>query len=434
MAMAAYTALAGLSMPAALTARPAVAVPAVRATRSVPTARAVAEALPSPPASPLCQRQYHLSCYSPSQLRAAYGLDRPTGGALTGRGVTIAIVDSFGSPTISSDLHVFDQTFGLPDPPEISTISPAGSPPRFDPTDTDMTGWALETTLDVEYAHVIAPEASILVVATPVSETDGVQGFPEIVQAENYVIDHGLADVISQSFGTEESSFANPRTLLGLRGAVVNAARHRITMLAAAGDSGASAGKPGAATWPSSDPLVTSVGGTQLHLDAAGNRILADSVWSDGFGAGGGGMSSVFPRPAYQDRVRAVVGERRGTPDVSMSAALDGGVMVYASFDPNEAGWQILGGTSEATPLFAGVVAMAVQAAHRRLGPIGPALYDLAASGHGVVDVRVGDNSHAGVTGYPAQPGYDLASGVGTVDAGRFAPWLARAVTAAPAA
>jgi subtilase family serine protease len=388
---------------------------------------------------------YHLTCYSPTQLRAAYGLAQHTGSrltgrgtgsgltgsGLTGRGITIAVVDSFGSPTISADLHVFDQTFGLPDPPVISTVSPAGSLPPFDPTDPDMTGWALETTLDVEYAHVIAPEASILVVATPVSETDGAQGFPEIVQAENYVIDHNLADVISQSFGTPESSFPSPEVVLGLRGAVVNAARHGITVLAAAGDSGASAAKAETATWPSSDPLVTSVGGTQLHLDASGHRSLADSVWSDGFGAGGGGTSRIFPRPAYQDGVRAVVGDRRGTPDVSMSAAIDGGVMVYSSFDPDNAGWEIVGGTSEATPLFAGVVAMAAQAAHRRLGPIGPALYELAASGHGVVDVRVGDNSHAGVSGYPARPGYDLASGVGTVDAGRFAPWLAR-VTAAP--
>jgi subtilase family serine protease len=278
---------------------------------------------------------------------------------------------------------------------------------------------------------VIAPLARILVVATPISETAGVQGFPEIVQAENYVVDHDLADVISQSFGTPESSFPTRTALLGLRSAFVNAAQHGVTVLAAAGDSGAG-DKAEAASWPSTDPLVTSVGGTQLRLDSSGRRIAADSVWNDGYGAGGGGLSTVFPRPPYQDGVRAVVGARRGTPDVSMSAAVDGGVMVYSSFDATNAGWQIVGGTSEATPLFAGVVAMAAQAAHHRLGPIGPQLYALGASGRGLVDVRSGDNSRAGVGGYSARPGYDLASGLGTVDAGSFAPSLARAVVLRP--
>ncbi|MBV9921102.1 MAG: S53 family peptidase [Pseudonocardia sp.] len=387
--------------------------------------------MPSPPTTLACQRTYHLRCYSPAQLRTAYGLDPQGTRGLTGRGTTIAVVDSFGSPTISADLHVFDRIVGLPDPPAISTISPAGRPPTFDPGDADMDGWALETTLDVEYAHVIAPQARILVVATPVSETAGVQGFPEIVRAENYVVDHGLADVISQSFGTPENSFPSRTALLGLRSAFVNAAQHGVTVLAAAGDSGAG-DKAEAANWPSTDPLVTSVGGTQLRLDASGHRLTADSVWNDGYGASGGGLSTVFARPPYQDGVRAVVGSRRGTPDVSMSAAVDGGVMVYSSFDATHAGWQIVGGTSEATPLFAGVVAMAAQAAHHRLGLIDAQLYDLAASGRGLVDVRRGDNWRAGVGGYFARPGYDLASGLGTVDAGRFAPSLARAVMLRP--
>jgi subtilase family serine protease len=206
MAVAAVSALAGLAMPTVL-ATPARATPAARPVPAVRASPATGPALPSPPATTVCERIYHLSCYSPGQLRAAYGLDPRAVRGLTGRGITIAVVDSFGSPTISADLQVFDNAVGLPDPPAINTISPAGSPPPFDPTDADMNGWALETTLDVEYAHVLAPQASILVVATPISETEGVEGFPEIVQAENYVIDHGLADVISQSFGTAESSF-----------------------------------------------------------------------------------------------------------------------------------------------------------------------------------------------------------------------------------
>jgi subtilase family serine protease len=91
---------------------------------------------------------------------------------LTGKGKTILIVDSFGSPTIQDDLKVFDQQFGLPDPPSLKVIQPAGQVPPFDPTNSDMTGWATETTLDVEYAHAMAPGANIVLAETPVSETE----------------------------------------------------------------------------------------------------------------------------------------------------------------------------------------------------------------------------------------------------------------------
>jgi subtilase family serine protease len=183
-------------------------------------------------------------------------------------------------------------------------------------------------------------------------------------------------------------------------------------------------------SWPSTDPLVTSVGGTQLKLDDAGNRLSPDVVWNDGFGAGGGGLSAIFSRPLYQIGVTKVVDHKRGTPDISMSAAVDGGAWVYYSFV--NAGWHIFGGTSEASPIFSGVVALADQYAHGRLGLINPALYTLGAlsrvgvPGTGIVDVTSGNNSFAGVTGFSAAPGYDLASGWGTVDAAKFVPALAR--------
>ena len=127
----------------------------------------------------------------------------------------------------------------------------------------------------------MAPGANILLVETPVAETEGVTGFPEIVAAENYVINHHLADVISQSFGATENTFPSKQSLLDLRSAFVNAARHGVTVLASSGDTGVTNyNLDGSAlyptpvnSWPSSDPLVTSIGGTQLHLDAAGNRI-----------------------------------------------------------------------------------------------------------------------------------------------------------------
>jgi len=170
-----------------------------------------------------------------------------------------------------------------------------------------------------------------------------------------------------------------------------------------------------------------------LHLDAAGRRSAPDTAWNDDYGAGGGGLSTVFARPAYQDRVRGVVGDARGTPDVALSADVDGGVLVYTSYDPDDTGWSVVGGTSEAAPLFAGMVALATQRAKHRLGAINPVLYRLATRPDGgIVDVESGDNSYADVAGYTAQPGYDLATGLGTVDASRFVPALANAVRKSP--
>jgi subtilase family serine protease len=303
-----------------------------------------------------------------------------------------------------------------------------------------MAAWAFETTLDVEYAHVMAPGANILVVATPVSETEGMVGFREIAAAENYVIDNGLADVISQSFGATEQTFPSRHSVLELRSALVNAAEHDVTVISAAGDSGATDFQSDQETlypyrvnsWPASDPLVTSVGGTRLRLDADGDRTAPDNVWQDSYGASGGGLSTLFSRPAFQDGVAGVVGAQRGTPDVALSAAIDGGALVYTSYDPDDVGWGIVGGTSEAAPMFAGVVALAAQLAGHRLGLINPALYSIAArGGPGIVDVTSGDNSFGDVTGYNATSGYDLASGLGTIDAAELVPELAAARTGA---
>jgi subtilase family serine protease len=134
------------------------------------------------------------------------------------------------------------------------------------------------------------------------------------------------------------------------------------------------------------------------------------------------------------------VGNDRGTPDISMSAAVSGGAWVYQSFEPGGAGWEILGGTSEATPLFAGVVALASQKAGHPLGSIDSALYTLGQESKlkgdpfhtGIVDVTTGTNTFGDVTGYSAEPGYDLASGWGTIDAAQFVPALARTVKLTP--
>jgi len=403
--------------------------------------------LVSPLPTSQCLTQLGIHCYSPLQYRAAYNLDPVYQSHLTGAGRTIVIVDSFGSPTIQNDLQVFDAQWGLPD--TTVQIVKAGTIPPFDPTDSAMTGWAGETTLDVEYAHAIAPGAKIVLVETPVAETEGVTGFPEMMQAEKKLIEHGVGDVISQSFGATEQTFPSKQSLLDLRSAFKNAAAHGVTVLGSSGDAGATDAQFNGSdlytmpvnSWPSADPLVTSIGGTQLLLDDNGNRLAPDVVWNDlntvGGGAAGGGVSTVFPRPAFQRDVRTVTGNHRGTPDISLSAAVDGAVVVYFTFQPGREGYHLVAGTSEASPEFAGVVAMADQLAHHSLGNINSRLYRLAQfhSFGGIVDVTQGNNTFGPFTngdgtthtvqGFTAGAGYDLASGNGTIDAAKFVPALA---------
>jgi len=193
-----------------------------------PLFRMLPHQFPAPPTTAFCQANLGINCYTANQIRHAYGVDQLNAHGLTGRGKTIVLVDSYGSPTIQSDLNTFDAAFGLPAPPSLKIIAPAGAIPPFDSTNGTVVGWAEETSLDVEYSHAIAPGANILLVETPVAETEGVTGFPQIVEAENYVVDHHLGDVISQSFGATEQTFPSPQSIYNLRSAYFNAAR-RIT-------------------------------------------------------------------------------------------------------------------------------------------------------------------------------------------------------------
>ena len=410
-----------------------------------------------PPTTAFCEQTYQIACYQPAQIQTAYNLAPLAQKGINGAGQTIVIVDSYGSPTIANDLAVFDATFDLPAPPSFNVIQPAGAVARYRPN-ANREGWAGETSLDVEYAHTMAPGANILLVETPVSENEGTSGFPQIVTAENYVINNHLGGVISQSFSATEETFPTKQSLLNLRSAYINAADNNITVLAASGDSGAADVKKNLATyyltpvtsWPDSDPLVTGIGGTQLHLDSGGNRTQPDSAWNDTYNvptqayifgnggpnplAGGGGESIIFPRPLFQDGVAPVVGSQRGVPDISMSAACNGAVDVYQSFAGQPAGWYPTCGTSEATPLFSGIVALADQVANHPLGVINQTLYSMLGNpASGLVDVTSGNNTVSfiqggaldTVTGFNAAPGYDLATGLGTVNAALFVPTLA---------
>jgi subtilase family serine protease len=404
-----------------------------------------------------CEETEGIACYLPSQIRTAYQLPALYAKGITGTGETIVIVDSFGSPTIRSDLATFDKEFGYRAPPKFTIIAPAGKIPAFRPDSRSMTSWAQETTLDVEYAHALAPGASILLVETPTSENEGTSGFPQIMKAEEYVVNHGLGAVISQSFSATEETFASSAQIEPLRAAYLDADRHHVTVLAASGDVGATDYTANgsdfytrrATSWPDSDPLVTGVGGTRLQQSGAS---YASSAWNDTYKeaaaeywsgsaaaeplASGGGPSEYFARPSYQNGVKAVTGASRGVPDIAMSAACDGAVNAYSSFPPGPAGWSLSCGTSEATPEFAAIVALADQVAGHPLGLLNPTLYALLAEhAPGLVDVTSGNNTvsfyqgtantpHT-VTGYQALKGYDLVTGVGTVNASQFVYELA---------
>jgi len=411
----------------------------------------------TPPTTAQCEKQIGIACYAPFQYHEAYNLAPLYKKGFDGKGETIVIVDSYGYQFIRSELAVFDKSFGLPAPPSFKIIQPAGPVPPFNPKKRPMmAGWAEETSLDVQYSHAMAPGANILLVETPVAETLGATGFPQIVEAENYVVNHHLGTVITQSFGAGEQTFPSAQSILNLRSAYKNAAANGVSVLASSGDGGATSAKTLTAQgfassfflhrvvgWPATDPLVTAVGGTQMHLTTTGAHKFPDTVWNDTklFGspaAGAGGRSTVFKRPSYQDGVAGAVGTARGVPDISMSAAVNGAALVYldSAATGGAAGFYLIGGTSEASPLMAGVVAIADQYAGHGLGLLNPAIYKMeAAHDPGIVDVTEGYNTvvfpqggkDRRVPGWTAAKGYDLASGVGTVNAALFVPELVAA-------
>jgi subtilase family serine protease len=410
-----------------------------------------------------------------------------------GRGQTIAIVDSFGSDTMAHDLHVFDQAFGVaamcgeesvscaPGMPTFNELHLQGSPATKAPPPTskgsgqeDKSAWALEVALDVETAHAMAPGANILLVTTPTAETLGVQGLPQMMAAEQYVVDHHLATVISQSFASAEGAFSSSKALENLRDAFKSAAQNGVTVLGSSGDSGSAGstkspvGKGGSTLpdpsveWPASDPLVTGVGGTNLctSATATSGRVVdsssapkacqnAPGQSETGWVGSGGGFSSVFAKPAYQSGAlpagSTAIGAMRGVPDISLQAAPATGALVYLSLPPDglgglkcgsapcSTGWYDIGGTSLACPEWAGLVSLADQLNGGGLGPINPALYKLASNQSTYAadfnDVTVGNNTtDASVPGYAATPGWDAVTGLGTPNAAKLLPDLVSAV------
>ena len=445
-------------------------------------------------------------CFNPTAMHNAYNYASLLTAGDQGQGKTIAIVDSFGSDTIRGDLAVFDNAFGLPHlcgesgpstpagncaagiTPRFDILEVQGSPPASPPPPNHGTGqenhnlWALEVSLDVEWAHATAPKANILLVTTPTAETLGVQGFQQMMNAEQYVVDNHLADVITQSFGAGEGTFHNGLSALtNLRHAFIDAQTNNITVFASSGDFGTANSykepvkNPAvipypSVGWPASDPLVTSVGGTTLCMDAVtgltvdsnspppqcqANPGVRELGWVRGGVASGGGYSILFPKPAFQNTLPAgstFVGRSvgapgpntnmRGVPDVAYQADSHTGVLVYMTepatttsgtgcggANPCSIGWYVVGGTSSSSPQWAGLIAIADQMAGRDLGYINPALYQIANNpaqyASDFFDVTVGNNqTNPAIPGYPASKGWDAVTGLGTPNAANLLPDL----------
>src|SRR3989441_669429 len=185
----------------------------------------------SPPTEAACYAA-GVRCFAPRAMQNSYNVSPLHAQGFRGKGKTIAVIDSFGSASIANDLDVFSAAFGLPHlcaeagvtctpgMPTFRILQVQGSPPPNPPPPSNGTGqedhnlWALEVSLDVEWAHAMAPEANILLVTTPTAEVLGVQGFPQMMNAIQYVVDNHLADVISMSLGAGEGTFSGAASLM----------------------------------------------------------------------------------------------------------------------------------------------------------------------------------------------------------------------------
>src|SRR6266851_4474182 len=406
-----------------------------------PTQKATTTISPTPTNTALavCPASLSTDCRTPYDLRVAYSVQSLLERGYTGKSQTIVDIVSYGSPTLQQDMDVFDQQFGLP-PITIKVLSPLGTKPVDKPTVKDTAGWADETTLDVQIIHAIAPDAGIVVLTSPVNETEGTIGLPEFRQLEQYAVTNHLGNIISQSFGASEVTLNNTAGKQEIQkwDAFFKQAttQQGITFFAASGDNGATDYTDLQATklsptpttsFPTDDPWVTSVGGTSLQRDGTAFQEIA---WD----RSGGGFSSFFATPAYQQALPASVQNQlkqgRGVPDVAGDADPRTGLAIYTS------GWELGGGTSASAPLWAAFMAIADQMAGHPLGFINPALYKLATSSsyaQDFHDITIGDNTvdvndTTRVQGYPAVQGWDPITGLGTPDAEKLLPGLVAAI------
>ncbi|HEY7358325.1 MAG TPA: S8 family serine peptidase [Ktedonobacterales bacterium] len=445
--------------------RPAPTHPAanVAQTQTSPTPTATPSPSPTPaphvypfrpdgsgPTTQQCLNALGAPCYSPEQIQQAFNLTALYKLGYEGAGQTIVILGAGKTSTLQADLRHFDHVWGLPNPPSFKIVQEAGAPAPYRCPDGED-DLRLESTLDVEWSHAIAPEANIVLVVgsnkSPGGKLEDNCEFYGITDAVNYALDENLGQVMSISYGGSErgdvsetaAEHDQDRSFYEYADTIFRqAASQQVTVVAATGDQGVtnpndisnanSYWRTPNVEWPADDPYVLAVGGTTLQVRNASGSYGGERVWNDGSngGAGGGGLSSVFFEPDYQFAVfnQPMLKGRRAIPDVSFPA--EPSYDLYASFESGVMGqvagrwnhWDIIGGTSIAAPCWAGLIAIANQMHGKPLGLIQPALYSLR--GKGMHDITSGNNSYGGVSGYRALHGYDLASGWGTPIADQF--------------
>jgi subtilase family serine protease len=342
------------------------------------------------------------SIFTPADIRHAYGFDNVRFGSVAGNGAgqTIAIVEAFHDPRIIVDLREFDKAFNLHDP-VFTQVEPEGA--------TSVNAdWAMETALDVEGAHAVAPGAKVLLVET---RSDSIS---DLLGGVNYARRQRGVAVVSMSWGLSESAIDPSFEKTNDKIFTTPAGHTGVTFTAATGDDGGQFGPE----WPASSPNVLSVGGTSLQLGSRGN-YARETAWP----SGGGGQSSLEREPTYQRNVQKT--GRRTTPDVSLVADPNTGLYVYDTVPlDRQTGFFQVGGTSAGAPMWAGLIAIADQGRAREgkatasRSPLDGAadtlraLYALPRTDFH--DVTAGAND-AGA----ARPGYDLATGLGTPIADR---------------
>jgi Subtilase family len=359
-----------------------------------------------------------------------YGVNDLWQRAIDGAGVTVAYVVTNPDPNLEASMATYDTAMDLPP----ANITDMALPAPTDPTAVCQIECSTgEDQLDAEAIHSMAPFANILFVHPPVPETIGMQGWPEVAQAIKMIADQHLADVISVSLGDGENDFINDPTnpnasqqaaIRSLDPAFLDAAAHNIPVTFASGDCGPTdppvLGDTGQCTpaigvtagHPVDSPWITAVGGTipNAGLATTAGRTAPDALWiarNANSDAEGAGVSTIYPKPWWQRDNPALSGVAgRAYPDIAMDAS---------------------DGTSQASPTFAGILALATQLRGADLGTVNPALAAIGPRGAaaGIIDVPAGyTNSAYGVTGFSTATGYDIASGWGTIFAPAFVPAL----------
>ena len=320
--------------------------------------------------------------YSPARMRHAYGFDLVTG---TATGQTIAIVEAYGSSTIQSDLTKFCTTFAIPTT-TLSIYYPQGVP-------APNTVWALETSLDVEWAHAIATGAKIvLVVAKSALSTD-------LLAAVDFAVALG-AKQVAMSWGSPEFS--------GQSYYDYHFNKTGVTFAASSGDTGAGV------MWPASSTYVLGVGGTHLVLDTVGN-VTSETAWS----SSGGGISLYTTKPVYQNGWQTAT--KRSMPDVSYNADPYTGVSVYMTNYYGQTGWLSCGGTSAGPPQWAALLALVNSGRAVSLSSANTVVYSAGNSNYAgnFRDIISGYNGK-----YYAAPRYDYVTGLGSPRANSLIPYL----------